>query len=636
MTSPAKEDCDAGPALREAIVTHLQAGRMWPAVQCARQMLERQPGVRTDRFLRNALESIPAESIGFKRFSVALLSSYSIGFTNDSLVAKGFASGLKIEIYEARFGTFRQEVLDAGSGLYAAAPDAVILAVEREAWHPVSASSAAAPIETADAIGREIAALAKHFRARSNAALLIHNFPWPAFPPAGIAEAETGNALPIARLNDFLARFSKDLPNMYVVDCAGLVNRYGALNWFDDRMRLYARAPIAQGMQSRLAAEYVKFFRALSGLTKKCLVLDLDNTLWGGIVGEDGLAGIKLGTDYPGSAFVEFQQCVLALHERGIILAIASKNNPADVEEVFAGHPFMVLKPNHFSATQVSWQPKTGSLVEIARRLNIGLDHVVFADDNPFECEQVREALPMVTVIQLPTEPERYVAALLQDGWFDTLTTSDEDRRRGQLYQQRDEAETLRAASGSLEAFYRELSMEVSIASVDRSTLARAAQLTQKTNQLNATTRRYSDADVLQRAGDPDWLVRTIAVRDRFGDNGIVGLVMARVNGAALEIDTFLLSCRVIGRTIETAMLAALCNEARRRALSSVTGVIVPTPKNAPVRDLYERHGFAKLAEDADGSTRWSCNLAESAVASPDWLRVEELIGQEAAVTQER
>jgi FkbH-like protein len=241
----------------------------------------------------------------------------------------------------------------------------------------------------------------------------------------------------------------------------------------------------------------------------------------------------------------------------------------------------------------------------------------------------------MVTVIQLPPEPEGYVGALLREGWFDNLTLSDEDRRRGELYSQRDAAEELRATSGSIEDFYRELDMELTIAPVDAASVARAAQLTQKTNQFNVTTRRYSETDVMRRSSDPAWIVRTIRVRDRFGDNGIVGFMMARAEARRLEVDTLLLSCRVIGRSVETAMLAALCREADARGLKAMLGVIVPTPKNTPARDLYERHGFTRIAEDSDGTSRWTRSLLEGRIPWPEWFRETSPGVTEAAGIQE-
>jgi FkbH-like protein len=606
---------------RDSVTEHLQAGRFWPAVQCARQLLAEEPGARTNRFLRKAVDAAEYR-LPLRPFKVALLSSYSIEFVHDALIAHGFASGFRVEIYQPAFGAFRQELLDPRSGLYAANADAVILAVERDAWLSRADAAGTAPEDVAGKLTDQLRALVGAFRARSSAALLVHNFALPAWPEGGIADPAASESNLVAMLNQRLHGCAREERNLHVVDYAALVNRFGALRWYDDRMRLYARAPIAQEMLGVLAAEYVRFFRALAGLSKKCLVLDLDNTLWGGVIGEDGLSGIRLGPDYPGSAFVEFQRQILALRDRGVILAIASKNNPSDVNEVFARHSFMLLKPEHFSAMQIGWQPKSESIRNIAGHLNIGVDQLVFADDSAFECEHVREVLPMVPVIQLPPEPERYVGVLMRDGWFDGLTISDEDRRRGDLYRQRDEAESLRSASGTVEDFYRELEMTLQIEPVTEASLARAAQLTQKTNQFNTTTRRYADAEVARRVADPEWIVRTVRVRDRFGDNGIVGLMMAQVNGTTLEIDTFLLSCRVIGRTVETAMLAFLCDEARQRDLERLTGTVVPTEKNVPVRDLFERHGFDRAAAGEGEATQWTRNIRSGAVAWPDWFRI--------------
>jgi len=409
---------------------------------------------------------------------------------------------------------------------------------------------------------------------------------------------------------------------VHMVDYAALVSQFGVKNWYDSRMRLYAKAPIANGMLGNLALEYMKYFRALGGLTKKCLVLDLDNTLWGGVVGEDGVEGIQLGANYPGSAFVEFQRVVLDLYRRGVILAIASKNNPADVDAVFNNHKFMLLRKEYFAELQIHWEPKSESLKRIAKQLSIGLEHMVFADDNPAECEQVRRELPMLSVIHLPSRPELYADALSAEGLFDTLALSDEDRRRGQLYQQRAQAQTMLSASGNLEDYYRDLAMELTIARVDQTSLARAAQLTQKTNQFNLTTIRYSEAELAKRMADPDWIAITVSVRDRFGDNGIVGVMMARADADGLDIDTFLLSCRVIGRAVESAMLAHLCDAAQARGLTKLYGKVIPTDKNVPSRDLFDKHGFSKQSEDVHGITSWALDLTCNPVRLPDWFKL--------------
>jgi FkbH-like protein len=320
---------------------------------------------------------------------------------------------------------------------------------------------------------------------------------------------------------------------------------------------------------------------------------------------------------------VAFQQAILGLRERGVILAIASKNNPPEVAEVFASHPHMVLRKEHFACQQIDWGAKTDSLKQIAAHLNIGLDQVVFVDDNPAECDQVEDALPVVTVIRLPPQPEYFVRAVLERGLFDALSISAEDAQRGELYRQRAEAEELRGKSQSLEEFYARLEMEVTFAPVNDASLARASQLTLKTNQFNVTTIRYPESELGRRLTDPAWLMTTVRVRDHYGDNGIVGLMMARIVEDALDIDTFLLSCRVIGRTVETSMLAYLCEQSLQRRLKRLRGTVIATAKNEPCRDLYQRHDFSQVPQAVPGQTSWELDIAQRQIDFPQWFQVK-------------
>jgi len=614
--------------VRRAFRAALDAGDLVEATRSAASLLSENPLLAAASFIRHAVDKSSPERLPLKSVRVALLSSFSIEFIHDALIALGFLDGLRVELYQAGFGQFRQEILNRDSGLYAFAPDAVVLALEGKDLVPdLYRHDVPDPADLNAAVaeaGRELANLAKAFRERSAATLLIHNFAPPTWRRLGILDGEAGPSQAdfVAALNTDLGRVCRESRGVHTVDYAGLVQRTGALSWYDDRMTLYARAPITRGALPELAREYLKFLRALTGKTKKCLVLDLDNTLWGGVVGEEGPQGIVLGPEYPGSAFVDFQRAVRGLRQRGVILAIASKNNPADVDEVFASNNHMVLRREDFSVVRVGWNAKSQSLSEIAAHLNIAPDHIVYVDDNPAECDEVAHALPAVTVLPLPVQPEHFVRTLLEPGYFDSLSMSTEDLRRAELYEQRDQAEELRAQSESLEDFYRRLEMEVTFASVDNSSVARAAQLTQKTNQFNVTTIRYSEAEVLERCADPDNLVKTVRVRDRFGDNGIVGVMIARASGSDVEIDTLLLSCRVIGRTVETAMLAHVSEYAARRGARRIRGRIVPTAKNAPARDLYERHGFQSDPSDGTGQVPWSLDLSTGGIHYPEWMNV--------------
>ena len=625
MTRSAQTYTDA----REAFGAAAQAGDTYRAIRAARELLHGRGGISEMSFLARAIEKTINWCAPLKPLKVALLSSFSIEFAQPALITYGFLNGLGIKIYRGHFGQFRQEIIDPTSGLYAFAPDVVILAVEGSDWIPELYSQFLEHWETGfqasvAQICEEVRGLLQKLRISSTAVVLIHNCAAPVSRQAGILDGQKqpGQAQWVHRLNEALAAVCREMESVYVVDYAGMVARIGAEQWYDDRLRLYARAPIAADQLPHLAVEYMKYFRALTGSAKKCVVVDLDNTLWGGILGEDGLHGIQVGTEYPGSAFAEFQQELLNLHRRGVLLAIASKNNYTEVAELFAQNKNMVLQHEDFASLQIHWKPKTESLRAIAQQLNIGLEHIVFVDDNPVECEEVSRALPMLTVISLPKQPEHYSRALLQDGLFDSLTISTEDLRRGELYRQRDQAESLRADSSTLEQFYRSLEMEVTIACVDKASLARAAQLTQRTNQFNVTTFRYTEADLTARMSRPEWLLATVSVRDRFGDSGTVGLMMAQANGQGLSIDSLLLSCRVIGRSVETAMLAYLCEQARQRGLSELSGRIIPTAKNAPVRQLFEQHGFKKCSEAESDETFWRLALDGGEVTRPDWMKI--------------
>lgn len=625
MTPESPTQGDARLAFRAA----LEAGDLMLARRTAQVLLGKHPQTAAASFVRRSVDKAPIGRSMLAPLRVALLSSFSIEFIHDMLIAFGFVEGLRIQVHQAGFDQFRQDILNVDSGLYAFAPDVVVLAVEGRDLvpglyaHDVTDSAANLEALVAET-GRELALLVQGFRERSAATLLVHNFAPPTWRRLGILDGQQcpGQADRVFSLNTLLSGVCRDARGVHVVDYAGLVQRSGALSWYDDRMAHYARAPIAQAGLAQLAFEYMKFFRALAGKAKKCLVLDLDNTLWGGILGEDGPRGIHLGPEYPGSAYVAFQRAIRGLQQRGVILAVASKNNPSDVDEVFATHPHMVLRTDDFSILRVGWNAKSQSITEIAARLDIALDHVVFVDDNPVECDEVVHALPAVTVVTLPDQPEHFVRALLEPGYFDGLTVSAEDGRRTELYQQRERAEELRGQSASVEDFYRRLEMEIIFSPVHDGSVARAAQLTHKTNQFNVTTIRYAEADLLRRRADPGWLVTTVQVRDRFGDNGIVGFMMANQTGGALEIDTLLLSCRVIGRTVETAMLAYLCEHAVERGLQWVRGRIVITGKNAPARDLYERHGFRRDVAELAGENSWELDLRASAIQYPEWTKI--------------
>ncbi|MDP9160197.1 MAG: HAD-IIIC family phosphatase, partial [Acidobacteriota bacterium] len=358
-----------------------------------------------------------------------------------------------------------------------------------------------------------------------------------------------------------------------------------------------------------------------TGKIAKAVVVDLDNTLWGGVIGEDGMDGIKLGNEYPGAAFRDLQRALLDLHQRGILLAVCSKNNRDDAMEALKNHPGMLLKPSHFASMRINWTDKAQNLREIAKELNVGVDALAFLDDNPIERQQVRSLIPEVHVIELPNDPMLFARVIRQNPVFERLVLTAEDQQRGAMYQSQREREELEQKVFSKEDFYRSLQQEAEIAPVTKASLARIAQLTNKTNQFNLTTRRYTEQQISEMISAPGCDCFTISVRDRFGDNGLVGVAITRHIGDVGEIDTFLLSCRVIGRTVETAFLSFLAEQGRRNGARQLRGWFLPTQKNTPARDFYFAHGFAAV-EQTEKGTLWSLDLNAHSLPCPSWIKL--------------
>ncbi len=416
-------------------------------------------------------------------------------------------------------------------------------------------------------------------------------------------------------------RLGKELVSAYWVDLDLPAAHVGHRQFFDARMWHVGRFPFSVSGATAVAQAYFQLAWLLRRPKKKVLVLDGDNTLWGGIVGEDGPAGIQLGPDFPGSAYVEFQKRILDMKRRGFLLALCSKNNHEDVLEILRSHPHQVLRERDFVAMRVNWEPKTGNMRSIANELNLGIDSFVFVDDSPFECKAARKELPQITTIQTPHDPLRIPTLL--DGFpeLQILTLTDEDRRKSELYHQEKARQRLQAEVVDPGEFLRSLRMKMTIRLDDESQVARIAQLTQKTNQFNLTTRRYSDAEILELMRRPDSRVAHFSLVDIFGDNGIVGVAI--LNKAAAEtvaIDSFLISCRVIGRKAEEAFLRALL----QRAFADFPGTMrveaayLPTAKNAMVKHFWPENAFTPL-----GQNRFQLTRVDAERLTPEKLPIE-------------
>lgn len=578
--------------LRERIEDDLGEGRWGLARQHIAMLWDHDPTMAAAGYLLRSQDRI-REHVALLPYRVAILRSFTVEPLVPLLRAGAFAGGIDLAVHVGGFNAYAQEILDPDSGLYRFQPAMAILAVQ--------AADLAAAWERTPAMFREYV---EAFRANTDAALVVHDLEGPV----------------ASGVNEELRRLAGAYPGVYVLPYADLVARHGAEAWADTRNQAAMSMPIANESLIHLARRWLGFIHASSGRICKALVTDLDNTLWGGVIGEDGPQGIVCGPEGPGRRHHSLQEALLALHAQGILLAICSKNDEADALEVLETHEGLLLRPPHFAAMRINWRDKPSNLREIAAELNIGIDALAYMDDDPVELERVRSELPEVTVIELPPESDRRADSLRDHPVFARVTLSPEDLARQRYYAEQRARLDARGKAPSLEAFYQSLEQEVVIERMTRETAERAAQLTQKTNQFNLTTRRYNTAQLLRLAEGGEAQVFTVRVKDCYGDNGLTGLAIVRDTSSISEIDTFLLSCRVLGRGVEVAMLAFLSDRARGLGLREVRGRFVPTRKNAQVADFFPGHGFQRPDGPADGP--WVADPSRTRIQCPPWIRL--------------
>ncbi len=589
------------------------------------EMFRLQPAGSTASFVLSHLTALQNQ-MPFVKSKLAILRSFTVEPLVPVLRASAMLGGINLEVKVGEFNAYPQEVLDSSSWLYRFDPSVVILAVQTrdvapELWDAVPVSEPAVAAITARVL-ESFDSIVSAFRATSTATLVMHALELPVMAGHGLLDdqAETGQSGAIRRINAGLRLLAARHNGVHILDYDALVSRHGRLRWHDEQKWLTVRMPIAADFHREMVREWLRFLHPLAGRVAKVLVTDLDNTVWGGVIGEEGMAGIKLGVEYPGAAYRSLQQVMLDFYNRGILLAVASKNNEKDALEAIDGHEQMLLRREHFAALRINWTDKAQSLREIAAELNVGLDALAFIDDNPVERARIRQELPEVTVIDLPENPLEYARTLRLSPFFERLALSAEDLERGRYYAGQTQRSQLERSVSSVEDFYRSLEQELEVTPLAPDTLARVAQLTQKTNQFNVTTRRYSEQQLLQMSQSGAH-VHAVRVKDRYGDNGIVGVAIGKLEDRRYVIDSFLLSCRVIGRTVETAILARLVDEARSLGASEIEGEFLPTRKNEPASRFFAAHGFEPAGEK-NGGVVWRLDLDRATVTCPEWIRM--------------
>jgi FkbH-like protein len=530
---------------------------------------------------------------------IALVSSFTIDFLAPILRAQCFGAGIDAEIYVGPFNQIEQEIRNPESGLARFRPDVIAIAAD---WRWLGLrDEEESPADVVRESTARVAALWRGARERLGAAVMQLNFEAPSDEAFGQLSAalEGGRGRLLRAINLALWEAAQKTPGVAILDVDQTAARYGKDRWNDPVMWHTAKQYPAADALPALGQQMTALLRAILGLTYKCMAMDLDGVMWGDVIGEDGLSGIQLGGGPVGEAFVAFQRYLQSLARTGVLLAVCSKNNPEDAVLPFREHPEMVLRERDIAFFAANWKPKEENLRTIAAALNIGLDAIVFVDDNPAERSRVRQNLPEVEVIEMPADPALYVSAVSRLGLFETLGVTEEDRARTVSIQQNVERKALESKTGSVDDYLEQLAIKVHLAPFDESNLPRIVQLINKTNQFNLTTRRRTDAEVraLMAAGA---YTQAMRAGDRFGDSGLTGVLIAVPEGASLRVDTWLMSCRVLGRRLDEVMFAALARWAAANGYTQIIGEHIPTTKNSQVADLYPRLGFTAAGQQGE------------------------------------
>ena len=586
----------AKPSIEDLLATSTRAGLR--AALAASRLAINLPQAQTLIAHLNTFE--PAA----QALRIGIVHSYTSELLDPWLELAAGMEGLALQIYHAPYGMTVQEA-QPHSGLVAHAPDLTLLLLQREDLHPALTKPVGhLSLDQQDDLRREIvarlAAITRLFRTYEVGHLVVSLLPSLQSPVLGLFDAtsEFSENSWWSRIKaDFSTILRDSISASIFLDLDEVLLELGRAHFFDLRLWYSARFPFTPEASREIARRIVALGAVLKLPKAKVIVLDADNTLWGGIVGEDGLDRIALGPDYPGNTFVAFQRRILHFRQRGFILALCSKNNAADVDQVLREHPHQVLRDEHFAARRVNWLPKPDNLISLAQELNVGLESFIFVDDSDHECAAVRQQLLQVEVVQTPSRPLDIPICLDHVARLEVLSLTAEDLAKTAMYAEERQRRGLKErADKSVEGiadYLASLEMAMQISVDELAHLPRLSQLTQKTNQFNLTTRRYSEHQIQQYLVDDDWMVADFSLSDVFGSSGIVGLAIIRIaDSHVAEIDTFLMSCRVIGRTAEAAFLHYLLRRLAEQGVDEVSAEYLPTAKNGLVKDFLPEHGF--------------------------------------------
>ncbi len=560
-----------------------------------------------------------------KKIKISLLSSFTINGLSESLKVKCSKQQISCSTYVADYNQYNQEILDKNSNLYAFFPDITFLILDTRSifgdlFHLPYSITKSERESFVDEKINEILNLVNKFNENSSSKLVITNLGLPYYSPHGIAEMKTSYSFHDAII-DFNKKLKDNLIEMnsvYVFNFFNFIIKHGEDNVFNFQNYLLGDIKISLNYIPHLANDFIPYIISFLGLTKKCIVVDLDNTLWGGIAGEDGFDGIRLGPQPPGNAFIEFQKYLKALSQRGIILAINSKNNFDDAIEIIRKHPHMVLQENDFACIKINWNDKATNMREISDELNIGLDSFVFFDDDPVNRELIKKMMPEITTPDIPHDPSLYSEVIQSIQDFSTFQITSEDSNRGQMYSEQKLRIESQNSSSDISEFLKTLNLEIDIKTTNSFTIPRISQLTLKTNQFNLTTKRYQEDEIKKFSENNNILIGCAQIKDKFGDNGITGVfIVEKTNLDEWFLDTFLLSCRVMGREVEKGMLFFIINQAKKNNVKRLKAKFIPTPKNKPIENFLPNCQFHQENDF------WIYNL-ETPFNMPNFLTLRE------------
>ncbi len=551
---------------------------------------------------------------------LGLVGNGTLDYLAPLLVASAARHGVALECVQADFGQIAQEAFDPGSAINRAKPDAILLAIDARGLPLRAGLDELAARSSVDAALAFVSSLRSAFRRHANALCIVQTLASPPEALFGNFDARfagTERSL-CAHFNAGLADAIAGSPDV-LFDVARLAETVGLAAWYSPKQWNVGKLAFDARYLPLYADHVGRILGALRGKSRRCLVLDLDNTLWNGVIGDDGIDGIVIGQgDSTGEAFLEVQRMAYALRERGVVLAVSSKNEDDVARLPFLNHPEMLLRLEHISVFQANWQDKATNIAAIASALSLGTDAMVMLDDNPAERALIRANLPEVAVPELPDDPALYARTLAAAGYFESVGFGAEDRNRAHSYEANARRVAIREQVADIETYLASLNMKITFKPFDAVGRSRIAQLINKSNQFNLTTRRYTELDVASFEADPAVFTLQVRLEDAFGDNGMISVIVCRtLTPDAWEIDTWLMSCRVLGRRVEQAVLRELLEHARTRGVKRIIGRYLPTERNELVRDHFRKLGFELIEEDALGAATWAIDVTANVERAP-------------------